>query len=87
MSHGARATALLGPDAAVGSLLPEAGLVLEPDLDPLLRMRRKGLLNGLYEPPLLKAACAAGSALGCTGRGTRFEKPRRCRRKYVPEIE
>lgn len=59
------------------ALVADAGLVLEPQLEPLLGMRRGGGLQRLAEPPFLNASRAAGSPFGCDGRAFCQDSPRR----------
>ena len=46
----------------------DTGLVLEPELDALLWMRRLDALQAVAEPPFLKLSSASGSFSGCAGR-------------------
>ena len=59
-----RARAELRPDIGVPTLLPDSGLVLEPDLD---RCRRGAAEQGCFQQRaevFLKASCAASSLFG-----------------------
>ena len=49
-------------------LLPHPRLVLEPQLDPLVGNGGADGGHHIRKPPFLKASCASGSVLGCTGR-------------------
>jgi len=73
--RGGRAGAGVGPDGGQGALLAEPGFVLEPDLDRLAGVGGgdSGDRVGRF---FRNAAWAAGSAVGCFGRGRRQEKPR-----------
>jgi hypothetical protein len=65
----------VGPDGGQRPLLAEPGLVLEPDLDGLAGVG--GCEGGDRVGRFFRnASCAAGSAVGCFGRGRRQEKPR-----------
>ena len=57
-----------GPLAAQRALLAEAGLVLEPELDPLAGMLGGGLRHK-FGRFFLNASIAAGSFFSCRGRG------------------
>ncbi len=59
------------------TLVADAGLVLEPELEALVGMRFGRRLQGRAEPPFLKRRCASGSPWGCTGRAFCREKSRR----------
>ena len=78
---GAGTASRRGPDAADRALLADPRLVLEPGFDALVGVTRACLLYRLRQDVFLKSAWAAASALGCCGRGTSEEKPRRCSRK------
>ncbi len=80
----ARAGSTPGPFAGEGSLLPDAGFILEPYLKRLpLCMFWQGIG---YEAGkvFLKACCAAGSVPGCSGRTERRRKP--CLAGYLPIV-
>ncbi len=80
----ARAGSTPGPFAGEGSLLPDAGFILEPYLKRLpLCMFWQGIG---YEAGkvFLKACCAAGSVSGCSGRTERRRKP--CLAGYLPIV-
>jgi hypothetical protein len=57
------------PDPAADRLQAEAVLVLRPDLDQQVGMRRPGLGDSGIEPPLKAARCSGVAARGCRGRG------------------
>jgi hypothetical protein len=52
------------PAVADPALVAGSRLVLEPQLDPLVRMARGSRGYRLGKPPFLKAACASASRLG-----------------------
>ena len=56
------ADALFEPDMGVAALLPDAGFVLEPELNLLAFMPLGDALYGFGEPPFLKAFWAEASA-------------------------
>ena len=58
-----------GPDPAPDGLQAETVLVLRPDLDRPIGMRRLGLRDGFLEPLLKSARCSGVAALGCRRRG------------------
>ena len=57
------------PDPAADRLQAKAVLVLRPDLDRPVGMRRLGLSDSGIEPPLKAARCSGVAARGCRGRG------------------
>ena len=60
------------------ALVADAGLVLEPEFEPLVGLGFGGRLQGRAEPPFLKRCCASASLCGCAGRTFCREKPSRC---------
>jgi hypothetical protein len=76
--HGEGAAAFGSPDAAQDRFEPDPVLVRGPDFN---RPLRHGSSPRRYErrEVCLKAACAAGSARSCRGRGTRELWPKRCK--------
>lgn len=58
------------PDPAPDRLQPEPVLVLRPDLDRAVGMRRFGGSDSGVEPPLKAVRCSGVAARGCRGRGT-----------------
>ena len=69
MAEGDRPLADGGPDPPPDRLQAETVLVLRPDLDGSVRMRRLGLGDSVIEPPLKAACCSGVAARGCRGRG------------------
>ena len=57
------------PDPAADRLQAKAVLVLRPDLDRPVGMRRLGRSDSGIEPPLKAACCSGVAARGCRGRG------------------
>ena len=57
------------PDPAADRLQAKAVLVLCPDLDRPIGMRRLGRSDSGIEPPLKAACCSGVAARGCRGRG------------------
>ena len=57
------------PDPAADRLQAKAMLVLRPDLDRPVGMRRPGLGDSGVEPPLKAARCSGVAARGWRGRG------------------
>ena len=57
------------PDPAADRPQAEAVLVLRPDLDRAIGMRRLGRGDSGLEPPLKAARCSGVAARGCRGRG------------------
>ena len=57
------------PDPAADRLQAETVLILRPDLDRPVGMRRPGRSDSGIEPPLKAALCSGVAALGCRGRG------------------
>ncbi len=72
-----RARALGPPAVADPALVADAGFVLEPELQALVRMRRGGGRQCVAQPLFLNAARAPGSPLGCDGRAFCQDRPRR----------
>ena len=69
----ARGVAALPPDIAGTPLLPDPGLVLAPDLEPLsLRMGGGNLVQASSKAPFLKACWAFSSLCGWRGRVLRW---------------
>lgn len=66
------------PAMAHAPLLAEAGLVLEPERQALVRMRCARGIEGGLEPPFANASRAAGSAFGWAGRAFCRDSPSRC---------
>lgn len=64
---------------AKAPLLPDARLILEPQLDALSGIGFGRGAQGVAEPLFRKASCAFRSVLGCTGRAFCRESPRRLR--------
>ena len=56
------------PTMADPSLVADAGFVLGPELDMLVRMRRSNRLQAGAKPPFLKLSSASGSFFGWEGR-------------------
>jgi hypothetical protein len=69
MAEGNRSLADGRPDPAADRLQAEAVLVLRPDLDRAVGMRRFGFSDSGIEPPLKVAHCSGVAARGCCGRG------------------
>lgn len=59
-----RALAALIPAVGDPPLVPEAGLVLKPQLQAFARVRQPGLAQRLPQAPFLKRSWAALSVLG-----------------------
>jgi hypothetical protein len=77
VTEGDRPLADGGPDPAPDRLQAEAVLVLGPDLDGAVRMRRFGLRDRRLEPPLKAARCSGVAARACRGRGAWTDQPMR----------
>ena len=75
LPHPARAHALLVPDVREAALLPDPGLVHEPELDPLPGVPARDPLDHAGQA-FLNRSCALGSASGWTGRVFRHERSR-----------
>src|SRR4030081_3752379 len=71
----ARSRALFGPLVDQTVLLPDAHLVLEPDLDRCCRRKRIHNLCDQSGEVFLKAVIACASCAGCCGRALICEKP------------
>src|SRR3981189_1673535 len=71
----ARSRALFGPLVDQTVLLPDAHLVLEPDLDRRCRRKRIHNLCDQSGEVFLKAVIACASCAGCCGRALICEKP------------
>jgi len=69
VAEGDRSPADGRPDPAPDRLQAQAVLVLRPDLDRPVGMRRLGRGDGGLEPPLKAACCSGVAARGCRGRG------------------
>src|SRR4051812_50140825 len=65
------------PDPAADWPQAEAVLVLRPDLDRPVGMRRPGLGDSGIEPPLKAARCSGVAARGCCGRAAGAPPPSR----------
>ena len=63
-----RAFAPSPPAMADPTLVADTGLVLEPELDVLVRMGRPHRLQAGAKPPFLKLSSASGSFFGWEGR-------------------
>jgi hypothetical protein len=72
------------PAVADPALVADAGLVLGPQLEPLVEVRRGGGAQGACKAPFLKAWRAAGSPLGCSGRAFCQDRPRRRSTRHSP---
>jgi len=70
----ARARSLLCPNAHAPVLLAQPGLVLEPDLDPLVLGETGYVGCERAGEVFLKASITRGSCLGCCGRPLMWEK-------------
>src|SRR5918994_1241685 len=75
VAEGDRALADRRPDPAADRLQAEAVLVLRPDLDRPVGMRRPGLGDSGVEPPLKATRCSGVAARGCRGRGAWSDQP------------
>jgi hypothetical protein len=76
LAHPARAHPLLVPDMGEAALLPDAGFVHEPQLDPRrFRMPVRGFSDHAGQG-FLNRSCAFGSASGWTGRAFCQERSR-----------
>ena len=75
MAEGNRSLADGRPDPAADRLQAKAVLVLRPDLDWPVGMRRLGRGDSGIEPPLKAALCSGVAARGCRGRGTCMGQP------------
>jgi hypothetical protein len=69
MPEGDRSLTDRRPDPAADRLQAKAVLVLCPDLDRPVGMRRLGRSDSGIEPPLKAARCSGVAARGCRGRG------------------
>ena len=69
MAEGDRPLTDRRPDPAADRLQAKAVLVLCPDLDRPIGMRRLGRSDSGIEPPLKAACCSGVAARGCRGRG------------------
>ncbi len=69
LAEGDRSLASGRPDPAPDRLQAETVLVLRPDLDRPVGMRRPGRSDSGLEPPLKAARCSGVAARGCRGRG------------------
>jgi hypothetical protein len=69
MAEGDRPLTNGRPDPAADRLQAKAVLVLCPDLDRPIGMRRLGRSDSGIEPPLKAACCSGVAARGCRGRG------------------
>ena len=74
--HPARAHALLVPDVGDAALLPDPGLVHEPELDPLASGCSRASRLDQAGQGFLNRSCAFGSASGWTGRAFCQERSR-----------
>src|SRR4030088_904627 len=83
----ARSRALFGPLVDQTVLLPDAHLILEPDLDR--RCRRKCIHNLCDQSGevFLKAAIACASCAGCNGRALICEKPSRLSWRPIAAVD
>ena len=70
-----RALALEPPAVADAALVADPRLVLEPELQAVVRVARADLLQRRAKPLFWKRRCARGSLLGWTGRAFCLEKP------------
>ena len=71
----ARAGAAPGPNAGQGALLADPGFVLKPDFQWFSLCPFRQDIRYDAGEVFLKAACAAGSVLGCSGRTDSLRKP------------
>ena len=85
VAHRARPQTPLVPDVRDAPLLADAGLILEPQLDPLgLRMGGRYLGAALGQVFLNGSCSARLAARGCTGRAFCHDRFRLLTRRSIP---